>query len=282
MGTILVIEDDQTLASSYDEVLTGAGHKIIKSADGQDALGKLQNQKFDLIITDLNMPKISGEKFISLLLEGKNAVSCPIIICSGHINSTIINSFSGHDQIHFLLKPSTLKELKAKVNELLQSTIQRTKIDVRFINPILSSTMEVISSMTQFSISVGKPYVKKSGERSGDISGLVGVVSSGFKGTISLSFSESGFLAVVSKMLMEEISVIDDENKDAVAELLNIIFGKAKTILNEAGMNIQPAIPSIIRGKNHTIEHHSQNQTIVIPYKCQEIGDFRAEVSSVG
>jgi len=52
--------------------------------------------------------------------------------------------------------------------------------------------------------------------------------------------------------------------------------------LNEGGLNIQPAIPSIIRGKDHSIEHQSKNQTIIIPYTSEEIGDFRVEVSSVG
>ena len=81
-------------------------------------------------------------------------------------------------------------------------------------------------------------------------------------------------------MLQEEIQTINDENKDAVAELLNIIFGKAKKILNASGLNIQQAIPSIIRGPGHSIQHQAQNQTIVIPFTCPEIGNFRAEVSS--
>ncbi|OFZ30242.1 MAG: hypothetical protein A2622_09560 [Bdellovibrionales bacterium RIFCSPHIGHO2_01_FULL_40_29] len=155
-------------------------------------------------------------------------------------------------------------------------------MDVRFINPILNATIDVISKMTEFTVTAGKPYVKKKGECSGDISGVVGVVSSGFKGTVSLSFPEAGFLAIVSKMLGEEYKTINEENKDAVAELLNIIFGAAKKVLNEGGMNIKPAIPIIVQGNGHSLSHHSQHQTIVIPFVCPELGDFRSEVSSMG
>jgi chemotaxis protein CheX len=280
MAKILVIEDDRELLATYVSVLVGEGHKIVQSSNGQEGLAKFQNENFDLIITDLNMPKLSGQRFIENLQRSGTPTNCPIIISSGHIDDTIIKSFSNDSKVHFLPKPTSLKELKNKVKEILGKDFQKPKVDVRFINPILSSTIEVIEAMTQLKIEAGKPYIKILGERSGDISGIVGVVSSGFKGSISLSFSEIGFLAIVSKMFQEEIKTIDDENKDAVAELLNIIFGKAKKILNENGMNIQPAIPTIVRGKDHTIEHQSQNQTIVIPFQCKDLGDFRVEVSS--
>jgi len=205
MAKILLVEDDPELLKSYEDTLKADGHSIVKAVDGVDGFSKVQNQKFDLIMTDLQMPKMTGQKFVELLQKGDNAIACPIIISSGCIDNDVINSFSGNTRIHFLPKPTSAKEIKAKVKELLTAGAQRSKIDVRFINPVLSSTIEVITSMTKFSITAGKPHVKAPGERSGDISGVVGVVGSGFKGTISLSFSDAGFLAVISKMFEEEI-----------------------------------------------------------------------------
>jgi chemotaxis protein CheX len=281
MAIILLVEDDQALADSYTRILAEIGHRVVRASDGQEATLKVRNQSFDLIITDLNMPKVSGKQFIDVLQDAQGSFPCPLIICSGFIDNRIIDDFGSHGKVHFLPKPTSTKELVWKVTSLL-TAVPKTSVDVRFVNPVLNATMEILLTMTGFEIRAGKPFVKKPDDPSGDISGVVGVVSSGFKGTISLSFSESAFLRVLSKMLKEECAAINDENKDAVAELLNIIFGKAKKVLNEAGMNIQPAIPSIIHGKSHVISHHSKHPTIVIPFSAPELGEFRSEISSSG
>lgn len=56
-------------------------------------------------------------------------------------------------------------------------------------------------------------------------------------------------------MLGERYEEINDENRDAVAEICNQIFGYAKNILNINGHSIKKAIPSIISGDNHVIKH---------------------------
>jgi chemotaxis protein CheX len=281
-GTILLIEDDVDSRNVYEKVLRQDGFRVVCASDGQEALGKTRNEKFALILTDLKMPGVSGQKFIELLQQDTGSIPCPIIISSGFIDHKVISSLGGNGRIHFLPKPTTTKELLEKVNSLFGASSAKPKMDVRFVNPVLEATVYVIQTMTGFSVQVGKPMVKASGDPSGDISGIVGVVSSGFKGTISLSFKEAGFLVVLSKMLGADYKEIDDENKDAVAELLNIIFGRAKKTLNEQGMNIQPAIPTIIRGKGHSIDHQTRSPTIVIPFSSKEIGDFRVELSSMG
>jgi two-component system chemotaxis response regulator CheY len=47
--------------------LKGAGHQVVEAADGQDALNKAKSQKFDLVITDVNMPVMDGITFIRQL-----------------------------------------------------------------------------------------------------------------------------------------------------------------------------------------------------------------------
>src|SRR3989338_8260723 len=282
MGKILIVDNEEQVLTSYSDALKMDAHSIVTSLDVMDALKKLKLDKVDVIITDLNMEKITGSKFIELLQAERGVLPCPVIISSGFIDNQVIDSFAGNTRIHFLPKPTSLTELREKVKDVILHPLAISKIDVRFINPILNATIDVISKMTEFTVTAGKPYVKKKGECSGDISGVVGVVSSGFKGTVSLSFPEAGFLAIVSKMLGEEYKTINEENKDAVAELLNIIFGAAKKVLNEGGMNIKPAIPIIVQGNGHSLSHHSQHQTIVIPFVCPELGDFRSEVSSMG
>lgn len=283
MAKILVIDDNQGIIDEYERILTNASHKVVKALDGQAGLQKVEKERFDLIITDIQMPKVSGTQLIDFLQSESGIVPVPIIIASGFIDVSVRTQYANRGKIDFLSKPISPKALTEKVNELLtMEKTTRSKIDVRFINPIVVATLEVMKQMTGFEVTVGKPFVKTPGEPSGDISGVVGVVSTGFKGSISLSFPEKGFLAVVSKMLDTPFTKIDEENKDAVTELLNIIFGKAKRALNETGMDIQSAIPSIIRSSGHSLDSQSRFGTIVIPFDSPQIGQFRSEVSSSG
>ena len=65
-----------------------------------------------------------------------------------------------------------------------------------------------------------------------------------------------------------------------VAEILNMIFGQAKKTLNDSGMDIKSAIPTVIRGAGHCLENHAHHPTIVIPFSSPETGPFRSEVST--
>ncbi len=281
MAKILIIEDDLALLDTYESILKSQSHDVVKCNDGMDALRRLEKEKYDLIITDLKLPKLSGQKLIEILQQKTSTLPFHVVISSGFIDKEIIDSFAHNKRIHFLPKPVSIFEMTKKIKQLLNTVDLKSKLDVRFLNPVLSGATETISLMTGLKVVAKKPYIKKQNETSGDISGVVGVVGSGFKGTISLSFAESSFLVIVSKMLNEECKAIDDENKDAVAELLNIIFGTAKRILNEEGLNIQSAIPTIIRGKNHSVTHRIENKTIVIPFSCNETEDFRIEISTM-
>lgn len=64
------------------------------------------------------------------------------------------------------------------------------------------------------------------------------------RGTISVSFTETSILAIVSNMLGEEIKEMNEEIKDAVGEITNMISGQARKKLDEQGMSLKAATPS--------------------------------------
>lgn len=66
--TILVVDDSPSIRQVVGITLKGAGYQVIEAGDGQDALSKLQSQKVNLIISDVNMPNMDG---ISLVKEVK-------------------------------------------------------------------------------------------------------------------------------------------------------------------------------------------------------------------
>jgi len=65
--TIMVVEDSATMRQMVNFALAGAGYQVVEAKDGVDALAQSTAQKFDLFITDLNMPNMDGIQLIRRL-----------------------------------------------------------------------------------------------------------------------------------------------------------------------------------------------------------------------
>ena len=87
--SILIIDDNIELADSLCEYLGNHGYFTLAAYNVNDAIKKLENQKFHLIVVDLHLGDQNGEKIINVIrkdLCGLNMRS-PILVCSGHLDS---------------------------------------------------------------------------------------------------------------------------------------------------------------------------------------------------
>jgi len=150
-------------------------------------------------------------------------------------------------------------------------------MDVRFINPFLEGTVSVIKTMAFLDPVPGKPFLKKDNLARGDISGIIGLTGK-VKGSLALSFSEPCILKVVSNMLGEEISSINNEIKDAVGEITNMVSGAARKKLEAIGFVVSAAIPTVVSGKDHSIVHVLGGPSIIIPFEIPGCGPFVVDV----
>ena len=150
-------------------------------------------------------------------------------------------------------------------------------MDVQYINPFIESTIHVLKTMSFITAKVGKPYLKKDEVARGDVSGIIGLAGD-VKGSISVSFKEACILPIVSNMFGEKLAELNDEVKDAVGEISNMISGQARQKLERIGRNLKAAIPIVIMGRNHTISHITKDKIIAIPFSTDS-GEFTIEVS---
>ena len=67
------------------------------------------------------------------------------------------------------------------------------------------------------------------------------------------------------------------ELEDGAGELMNIVYGTAKSALNEKGYAMQKALPSVIRGTNVSLRHVGSGTTLVLPFKTAA-GEFEIEI----
>ncbi len=149
-------------------------------------------------------------------------------------------------------------------------------MDVKLINPFISATVEVLETMAFTKAEAGKPYLKKENVATGDVSGVIGLIGEK-NASVSISFTEMCIVKIVSSMLGEEYDSLNDDIKDAVGELTNMISGQARKMLDEIGYKFDAAIPTVIVGKNHVISHASRGPMIAIPFNTAD-GSFTIEV----
>lgn len=78
--TIMVVDDSASLRQVVNIALKGAGYDVIEAADGQIALNKLDAQKVNLIVCDVNMPNMDGISFVRELKQKASHKFTPVIM----------------------------------------------------------------------------------------------------------------------------------------------------------------------------------------------------------
>jgi len=149
-------------------------------------------------------------------------------------------------------------------------------MDVNYINPFLQGTLDVLKTMASIIATPGKPYVKTSMTAAGDISGIIGITGDA-TGSLAISFTERCICDVVNSMLGENHASINAEIIDAVGELTNMISGAARNLMEKQGIKAFAAIPTVVHGKNHTINAIYNVPSIIIPF-ATNAGAFFVDV----
>lgn len=152
----------------------------------------------------------------------------------------------------------------------------KAAMDVKYINPFIAGTVEVLKTMAFVNPIAGKPYVKKSDDAHGDVSGIIGITGDAI-GSLAISFSNACICHIAGNMLGETIDELTRDVLDAVGEITNMISGVARTKMEKEGMSVYAAIPSVVYGGDHTINHILKNPSIVIPFSTAR-GSFVIDV----
>jgi chemotaxis protein CheX len=150
-------------------------------------------------------------------------------------------------------------------------------MDVKYINPFVTATLHVLDTLAHIKAQPGKPYLKRDKVATGDVTGIMGLTGAA-RGTVSVSFSEKCILSIVSGMFGEEMKELNEEIRDAAGEISNMISGQARKTLEEMGLSLSAAIPTVIMGKNHSLSPITTYPVIAIPFQTEK-GDFTIEVS---
>ena len=106
--TVLVIEDDQILRESFQQQLSYLFAEVDVVVDGQDALDQWVKKQYEIVFTDLNMPKMSGFRLIEEIRQ--QALQQATIVISAY-EDEIFQQALAVQEVNYLIKPFSLKEL---------------------------------------------------------------------------------------------------------------------------------------------------------------------------
>jgi two-component system cell cycle sensor histidine kinase/response regulator CckA len=119
--TILLVEDEEAVRSFAARALRMRGYNVLEASGGEEALAivKDSRHKIDLIITDVVMPNMDGPTMVRHVKTLNPDL--PVIFMSGYAEEAFRKNDQSSDDIHFLPKPFGLKQLAAKVKEVLSA-----------------------------------------------------------------------------------------------------------------------------------------------------------------
>jgi len=119
----IIVDDDKNICETFKEYLKAMGvvRHVIIANDGVTAMNKLNNQKFGLILLDLELPKRDGAQIVQLLKESDPDALTRVIIVSGKIDKNTMTTAIQNGVKNFLVKPFGEAEFKQKVALVLKN-----------------------------------------------------------------------------------------------------------------------------------------------------------------
>jgi two-component system NtrC family sensor kinase len=118
-ASILLVEDEAKLASAVADALGDAGYVVEHASDGEQALAKIAERSFDVVICDLKMPRVDGKAFYRRLSDVAPAMTRRIVFVTGDVAGTDAEGFLEETGCRWLAKPFRLGDLLRAVSATL-------------------------------------------------------------------------------------------------------------------------------------------------------------------
>jgi CheY-like chemotaxis protein len=123
MASILVVDDDPAILALIEETLTAEGHQVVPAGDGVEAQQLVAARRFDLIITDIFMPKRDG---LATAQAAARAGTRVIAISGGGLQDgqSVLHVAASSGAVRILNKPFSMQTLTRTVNDVLRGPLR--------------------------------------------------------------------------------------------------------------------------------------------------------------
>jgi two-component system chemotaxis response regulator CheY len=118
-ASILTVDDSASLRMAIRIALTGAGYSVTEAGDGVEGLAKASETRFDLIVTDLNMPNMDGLTMIRELRKQPEQAGVPILFLTTESDGDIKAQARAAGATGWLVKPFVAEQLVKTARKVL-------------------------------------------------------------------------------------------------------------------------------------------------------------------
>jgi CheY-like chemotaxis protein len=116
---VLVVEDEPTVGGLIADVLRDEGMRVDVLRDGQSALDRADREAYDLVICDLKMPGMDGQKFFQSLGKRRNPLQGHMLFVTGDVVTPRTQEFLERHNLPYVAKPFRVEELSRAVHRML-------------------------------------------------------------------------------------------------------------------------------------------------------------------
>src|ERR1700690_3970879 len=125
---VLVVDDDPVVRKSFDRVLSGKGYAVITAENGEEALNKLSQEKYDVVYTDIRMPGMSGLE-VAEKIKARQPWT-PVVIITGYGNDAAEARAKAAGVANFLHKPLSPELIEGSAHDALTAPVIEPEIPV--------------------------------------------------------------------------------------------------------------------------------------------------------
>jgi len=167
-GRILIVDDDPGVRELLSQVLTEVGnYDTDMAADGVEGLEKVRSNRYDVIFTDLTMPRMNGMDFLQRTREMPSPV--PVIVLTGVSSMEIAVSAMRKGAVDFLTKPFTLDKIVSTTERVLGewklygrlASKQGSDDSLKILNAELFKRLQEIGSLHSIGLEVDRCHDNK-------------------------------------------------------------------------------------------------------------------------
>ena len=142
---------------------------------------------------------------------------------------------------------------------------------MEYAHDIIDSTRDIFSSMIMLDVAPGEPFKRSDEKLFNSITGIIGLAGN-TKGMLAIHMTNQAALAVTTAFLGMDVEEIDEDVRDAIGELANMLAGSIKSILDPGGSDIKLSMPSAIYGEDYTIDCLADAQSVTVPFTFDGYG----------
>jgi two-component system, chemotaxis family, chemotaxis protein CheY len=115
---VLIVDDSETIRQEVARALSNAGFSVVEACDGIDALERVGESEFSLMILDVNMPRLGGLDLLDRLQQNPKTAKLPVIMLTTEAQRSMIERAKKSGAKGWLIKPVKMEHLVIAVTKL--------------------------------------------------------------------------------------------------------------------------------------------------------------------